>query len=519
MSKRTVLWSLGTLIVAVVIVIAAAVWWSLRTANLGAEEVINYRAEQVRAQADAQLEGIDREQVRTKAPVIMDKSAAELQQAVHQGELTYTELTAFYLDRIATIDQAESGVNSVTELNPKAMEQARAADIAERDERANKPLFGLSVLIKDNVNTKDMPTSAGTVALAEFTPAENAPVVDSILSNGAIVLGKAAMSEMANFMSPRMPTGYSGKQGQTHNPFAPLKFSPLGSSTGSAVSVAANMATVSIGTETSGSIIAPAAVNSVVGFKPSIGTIDAAGVIPLAATLDTVGTMGRSVSDAVALYNGSVEADKRLPMMFDADSLRGARIGFAPLGDEHVDNAVRDALSGLGAEVVEVSLDTEGIDMGFVMRNDLKFNFAEYAKRYNAPVSSLDELIDFNKQDMDRRARYGQDYLEDVNRTEAQNPQRIDEMFRLAHDRLDDLMRSRSLNAIVTLDNLGSDLACMAGAPQLTVPMGTDDTGLPHGATFIARYGDDATVADYAYAYEQATTARQIPQKYLDVLK
>lgn len=265
------------------------------------------------------------------------------------AELNYADIMAFYLDRIDTIDQAEGGLNSVASINPHAMAQARAADAAiASGGMSEDPLFGLGVLVKDNINTHDVPTTAGTMALAGFYPAVDAPVVQELTRHGAIVLGKANLSEWANFMSLRMPSGYSSFAGQTFNPFGPGTISPLGSSSGSAVAVSANLAPVALGTETTGSIVAPAAINSVVGFKPTRGTISGDGVVPLASSLDTVGPIARTVRDAAALLNASLPEGKKLSPEFTPDALRGATLAVAPMGDEQWDQRLVEVLEAAG---------------------------------------------------------------------------------------------------------------------------------------------------------------------------
>lgn len=291
------------------------------------EEYISYDKEKQKQQIEQQLNGIDIEKIREKAPIIMEKSVEQLQTAISNGELSYEELTAFYLDRILTYDTGVKGLNAVAEINPNAMEEARAHDL---DPKKGEGIFGLPVLIKDNVNTKNMPTGAGTYALKDFVPESDAKLVEELTKNGAIVLGKSNLSELANFMDSRMPSGYNAKSGQTHNPFDPITLSPKGSSSGSAVAVAANFCVFAIGTETTGSIIAPAAIQSVVGLKPTKDAISTEGVFPLSSTMDTVGTIGKSVKDAVLLYNASLsEPSKSIQPDYNAENIKGKRIGLA----------------------------------------------------------------------------------------------------------------------------------------------------------------------------------------------
>lgn len=289
------------------------------------EEVIMYDNDVIKT-IDAQLQNLPIEEIRKKEKLIMEKSIEEIQESIKKGELTYTELTAFYMDRIRSYDKAKKGLNSVMEINPNAISEAKKLD-SEKTESIN-PMYGIPVLVKDNINTKDMKTSAGTIALKDFQPSENAPVIESLIKNKAIILGKANLSELANFVDTKMPSGYSSKLGQTHNPFDPLMLTPSGSSSGSAVAVAANLSTVALGTETTGSIISPASINSIVGFKPSKGLISTEGVVPLSSTMDTVGPMTKTVKDAVAVFNASIQDEsKKINLNTDLKDLSNMRIG------------------------------------------------------------------------------------------------------------------------------------------------------------------------------------------------
>lgn len=240
----------------VLLIIGGLVWLLLKSITPAKEEYIRYNSK-VTQQIDQQLKEFKLADIRAKEGLIIGKTIDEIQASVKQGDLNYTQLTAFYLDRIRRFDTGAKGVNSVLEINPAAIAQAKLADASSVNRDG---LHGIPVLVKDNINTKDMPTSAGAFALKDFRPAEDAPVVSNLLKNGAIVLGKANLSELANYMAMRMPSGYSSKGGQTHNPINPIVISPSGSSSGSAAAVAADLAPIALGTETTGSLVSPAAV-------------------------------------------------------------------------------------------------------------------------------------------------------------------------------------------------------------------------------------------------------------------
>ena len=456
------------------------------------EERISYDKDQQVALIDSQLAGIDLEKVRAKKDLIMEKPIEDLHAAISKGDLTYEELTAFYLDRIKTYDAGEKGINAVAAINPKAIEEARTLDASSATPAGMR---GIPVLVKDNVNTNTMPTSGGTYALKDFTPKDDADVVTALTNSGAIILGKSNLSELANFMDTKMPSGYSSKAGQTHNPFDPLNLSPEGSSSGSGAAVAANFSAAAIGTETTGSIIAPAAIHSIVGFKPTKDAISTAGVIPLSSTMDTVGTMAKSVKDAAVLYNASAsDASKAASEQLDAGFLKGKRIGI--VGDDP-----QQAL----ARKIE-----------YIINQDFKNDLDRYLQTYQAPVKSLSDLVAFNQKDPSRRAKYGQDLLEDANEVTEFDKAKVEAMVKTAQSRIDDLLRDEKLDALVFYDNEGVLVPATAGYPELTVPAGVSDEGAPRGATFVAGRNEDEKLLNIAYSFEQKTAARAIPENYLN---
>lgn len=297
---------------------------------------------------DKQLQGIDRTALRAKSDLIMEQSISQLQSAISRGQLSYADLTAFYLDRIETFHSAKTNLAAVISINPQAMAEARALDASPESDRP--ALSGIPVLLKDNINTKTMPTSGGTLALKDFYPSDDAGLVKQLQSQGAIILGKTNLSELANFISDKLPDGFSARGSQTLNPFDPGQLSPLGSSSGSAAAVAANLSAIALGTETTGSIIAPAHIRSLVGYKPSHGLLSTEGILPLASSMDSPGPLAKSVEDARILVNGLVAADQQIPQPDKAD-LTGRRIGLWP--GEH-SQALRQALLQAGAEVIDL---------------------------------------------------------------------------------------------------------------------------------------------------------------------
>lgn len=472
---------------------------------------ISYDKETQISAIDAQLKGLDMEKIRDKKDLIMEKSIDEIQGSIAKGDLTYVELTAFYLDRIKTYDAGEKGINAVMEINPNAIKEAENRD---KEEGSKSGIYGMPVLLKDNINTKDMSTSGGTYALKDFVPSDNAVVTDQLIKNGAIILGKSNMAELANYMDLNMPNGYSSKAGQTLNPFDPTNLSPEGSSSGSGAAVAANFSVVAIGTETTGSIIAPAAIHSIVGFKPSLGAISTEGVIPLSSTMDCVGPMAKNVMDAAILFNASVsDEEKKVSLDLDKDYLTGKRIGVIN-GDK--DKELTKHLKEAGAEVVPVEWKEEGIDTEYMLKQDFKRDLNGYLMKYGAPVDSLSALIAFNKEDPDRRAKYGQSSIEDAEKAQIDDGSKVQEMVKLARDQIDKLMADNTLDAIAFTDSEGVLLPATAGYPEITVPLGGAEDGTPKGITFVAKGGEDEKLLNIAYSFEQKTKARLIPKKYLE---
>lgn len=506
LKKILVLISIGVLI------FGGIMFFLIRSLMPEREEYIAYNKQSQIDNINLQLEGIDLEKIRNKKSLIMEKTITEIQDAVKRGELTYEELTAFYLDRIKTYDAVEKGINSVGEINPKAIEQARLLDKTKR----NSPVYGIPVLIKDNINTNDMATSGGTYGLKDFIPKENSDIVKELISNGAIILGKSNLSELANFMANKMPSGYSSKFGQTHNPFNPIELSPQGSSSGSGAAVAANFSAIAIGSETTGSIIAPAGIHSIVGYKPTKDLISTKGVIPLSPTMDTLGPMGKTVEDVAILFNAAIKDNKdKIELPFTLENLKGKRIGVKGTKD----SKLVEKLEKAGAEIVFIELDENEIDNGYIIDQEFRTSLDNYLKTYDAPINSLSNLIEYNKEDMPRRAKYGQNLIETAQKTKIDNGEKLEKMVKTAKNRLEELINENKLDAISFVDNEGVILPAVAGYPVITVPMGFAEENTPQGATFTGKANEDKKLLEIAHAFEKVTNERKIPQKYYENIK
>ncbi len=479
-----------------------------------------------------------------------------LQRLMQNGELTSEELTAYYLERIESIDRRGPALNSIIEINPEALDIARALDEERQASGPRGSMHGIPVVLKANIDTADqMTTTAGSLALAGHRPSEDAFVVKQMRAAGAVILAKANLSEWANFRSTESSSGWSSIGGQTNNPYGSGR-NPCGSSSGSAVAVAASLTSVAVGTETNGSVVCPASVNGIVGIKPTLGLISRSGIIPIAHSQDTAGPMGRTVEDAAILLAAMIGPDPADPLAdifpktvpsfaanLSKDSLRGARIGVfrghsGAGNDVRVDQIVAntiETLKSLGAEVVDpVEIDKEG--MGSASRTVLYYEFKAdlnaYLESSGAPLKSMADIIAFNNANADTvMPFFGQErmlsaqamgplsdseYLEALARSKEISQSGIDGA--LAEYNLDALIAPTRGPAWMT-DNVSGDhssgissssLAAISGYASITLPAG-DVLGLPIGISLIGAEFSDATLIQFAYALEQAGYTRQPP--------
>ena len=486
-----------------------------------------------------------------------NRTLGELSRMLEAGQVTSESLVRYYIDRIERIDQRDGSTHAILEVNPDALELARQRDNARTAGRSAGPLDGIPVLVKDNIDTADaMLTTAGSWALADSRPAKDAFLVTRLREAGAVLLGKANLSEWANIRSSRSVSGWSGRGGLTRNPHA-LDRSASGSSSGSGAAVAADFCAAAIGTETNGSIIAPAATNGVVGFKPTVGLVSRAGIVPISHSQDTAGPMTRSVEDAALMLNAlaapdpedSATADARRPADYtehlDASALKGARIGVArdafgqhPAVLEAAQEALK-VLQDLGATVVDpVALEStrdlrrDGFE---VLLWELKNDMAAYLEtRSQGSPRTLADLIAFNTANAaSEMPFFGQEIFVQA---EGKGPL-TDEAYVKAletiqratrEDGIDAALSKHRLDALVapssslawSIDLVNGDgrdggpttpwYPAIAGYPHITVPMG-NVFGLPIGLSFYAGAWQEARLIELAYAFEQATQARTVP--------
>ena len=475
-----------------------------------------------------------------------------LQARLASGEISSRQLVEAYLERIETIDRHGPTLRSVLEVNPDALEIAEALDRERAQGRVRGPLHGVPILVKDNIDTVDrMQTTAGSLALLGARVAADAPVVARLRGAGAVLLGKANLSEWAKFRSSRPSSGWSGRGRQTRNPYV-LDRSPGGSSSGSGVAVSANLCMAALGSETDGSIMSPSSNNGVVGIKPTVGLTSGRGVIPISHTQDVVGPHARTVADAAAVLSAIAESGEDYRANLDAGALKGARIGVARKFhtglSEHSDRVFEHAVTVLragGAELLDdleipgqTELranfeDTNQRAEGLVMQFEIKADMASYlATRPDATVKSLADLIRFNQEHADQEMPYFRQELFEA--AEARGPL-SDPLYRRALEHnlafargFAALFAERRLDALVAPTNapawvidllngdrsLGgsSQAAAVGGFPLVTVPAGFALDRLPIGLTFMGPPRAEATLVKLAYAFEQANPVRRPPR-------
>lgn len=470
---------------------------------------------------------------------LLEITVADLRSKMRSGELSAVKLVERYTERIKRIDPK---ILSVVEINPDAVRIAEKLDRERKNGKTRSPLHGIPILIKDNIETADgMKTTAGSLALLDApVPVRDAFVVERLRKAGVVILGKTNLSEWANFRSTKSISGWSGRGGQTNNPYI-LDKNPCGSSAGTGAAISANLAVIGIGTETNGSIICPSLRCGLVGIKPTLGLVSRSGIIPIADTQDTAGPMARNVSDAAVLLGIMIGKDKRDPVtaaagkngkkdytaFLDKVGLRGARIGVAR---QFIDNKTPGGklaeqnlavLKDLGAIMIDVSFP---VVQGFsdMQREVLLYEFKEGLNKYlagrGAKYKTLADLIKFNEDNKEKEMPiFGQElFLEAEKRGEATK-----DAYLKAFQTIKKTTRQDGIDAAIAKEKLDAicapaggstwSIAAIAGYPYITVPAGFID-GLPAGMGFFGGAFSEAALIKYAYAFEQATRKREAPK-------
>lgn len=471
-------------------------------------------------------------------PFIFEKTIPEIQQAVAQGQLTYEELVLFYLSRIKKYDRNNDlSLNSIIALNPKVLDQARELDENRGDDLDPYSIYGMPILLKDNINAADMPTTAGAVVF-EDNDTGDAFITQKLKEHGALILGKANLSEWAYFFCGDCPSGYSAVGGQTLNPYGRKIHDTGGSSSGSGVAMAANFAVAAVGSETSGSILSPSSSNSVVGLKPTIGLLSRGGIIPISSTLDTPGPMTRSVIDnaillqamtgldeddaaAVNLKAASTDYVNGLKDIEASAYLSEKRLGYYTNYDDTLYLKAVEALRKAGATLIpierpEVDLPQFTRVLNLDMQKDLQAYIANYGSK-NLAVKDLKGITGFNKKDSLIRMPYGQKLLYGVLADSASAEEFTaikDTLERNGRRFFDEPMKDNDLDAVLSINNYMAGYAAVAKYPAITVPMGYQEDNRPMGLTFIAPTLSEARLLELAYAYEQISNMRKTPTDF-----
>jgi amidase len=487
---------------------------------------------------------------------LTEYTISKLQEKYDNNELTITEVVQMYLDRIEQIDKNGPTLNSIIMINPDAIEIAKQLDLELHNGNKRGPLHGIPIVLKDNIDTHDkMPTTAGSRALAKSFPDQDSYVAKKLREAGAVILGKANLSEWANFRGEMSTSGWSGVGGQTKNPYD-IQRNPCGSSSGSAVAVSANLTMLAIGTETNGSIVCPSHANGVVGIKPTVGLVSRSGIIPISFTQDIAGPMARTVTDAaicLGALTGIDESDAKsieskgefyndYTQFLNPNGINGKRIGIytAPMGMNYkVDTLFMIAIQFFkdnGAEMIEIDqigAPVTGGNSFQVMLHEYKDGLNNYFASLgdDAPIKSVDELIAFNANDSVELMHFNQKYLEMANDMEGMDSDAYKKALEglvkgAREDGLDKVLKENNLDAIIAPTGspawytdwvngdsfqLGSSSpAAQAGYPNITVPMGFIGD-LPVGMSIFGAAWSEPVLIEIAYSYEQGTMHRKAP--------
>lgn len=488
------------------------------------------------------------------ALAVQEKSVDELRTLLATRKISSVALVEAYLERIRMLDGAGPTLRSVIAVSPDALDQARASDRRQLTRKVPGLLEGIPVLIKDNIETSELPTTAGSLALKDNRTGRDSPLVALLRREGAIILGKTNLSEWANIRSSNSMSGWSAVGGLVRNPYA-LDRSACGSSSGSGAAVAASLAAVAVGTETDGSVVCPSAMNGLVGLKPTLGMVSRTHVVPISHSQDTPGPMGRSVRDVALLFSAMIGSDPADPATAQADehrrnyaeglradALKGKRIGYwrpemrADLGKAF--DAALDRLRAAGATLVEVKMPKlEGLgDAEFlVLKAELKADLDAYLATTPAAVKTrtLEQVIAFNEAHKSAEMPFfGQEIFVEAAKTKGLD----DPEYRVARGKslqlaklgLDEMMKAAGAELLVTptygtpwlsdpahgdqfTGPSASELPAVSGYPHLTVPIGLV-AGLPAGLSFIGPAWSDGALLQAGYAYEQAAKARVAPR-------
>lgn len=479
------------------------------------------------------MDGFGDEEYYNLHPLIYERSIPEIQSSISSDKLNYEQLTKWYLHRILKFEtDSLLSLNAIISINPKAVAEAKQCD---KDKKNEHPIYGMPVLLKDNIGTNHMKTTAGAYALKD-NMTDAAFISNQITSKGGIILAKVNLSEWAYYFCTGCPLGYSAIGGQSLNPYGSGVFETGGSSAGSGISMAANYGAVAVGTETSGSILSPSSQNSLVGLKPTIGLLSRSGIVPISSTLDTPGPMTKNVVDNAILLSAMVGKDSKDAATAKAPSdidylndLQNANFDQLRFGviknflEDSIYNLTVEKISNTSATTIEFTPGEISFP-GFItfLNGDMIRDLPEYMEDYasaNTSLRTIKDIVEYNLEDTLIRAPYGQQLFEGM----ANDTTSEEEFLNLKSDYkekavafFEEAFEENKLDAILSINNYSAGQAAMAQYPCLTVPMGYRENGEPRNLTFIARPFEEHKLLKMAAAFEKEFDIRKPPTKYND---
>lgn len=464
--------------------------------------------------------------------LILEQDILTIQSHITEKKLTYEELVLFYLYRIYHYEtNPTTYLNAIISLNPNILKEARIKD-TYRNQKKTHPLYGIPILLKDNIDAAPMATTAGASALEKNHPLQDAFIVKQLKNKGALILGKVNLSEWAYYFCQSCPLGYSALGGQTLNPYGRKIFETGGSSSGSGVAVAANYAVAAIGTETSGSILSPSGKNSVVGLKPTVGALSRSGIIPISSSMDTAGPMTKNVLDNAILMDALLGQDQTdassysaAPINYqilDTVSLRGKRLGLNQNFES--DSLMQQAIALMkknGAQIIpfdppKINLNNFRILLDIDMRSDLPHYLNTYAHP-EITIDSVADIIAFNETNKRLHAPYGQGIFHRIaaeKRVQQDFSKEKKELMQKAKFYFETILKQYDLDAFLSINNYSARNAAAAHYPALGVPMGYMNSGEPKNITFIAPSGNEQLLLNLGAAFERLSHSRKLPTDF-----
>ena len=476
------------------------------------------------------LESYDTSYHNSIKDLIINQNISSIQSHISEGKFNYEDLVKFYLYRIYKFEMDKDlYLNSIVSLNPEIINEAKELD---RNNNPDNLLYGIPILVKDNINVEGMVTSAGASVFKDNFIDTNARVIKNLKINNALILGKLNMSEWAYYFCRPCPVGYSSLGGQTLNPYGRKVFESGGSSSGSGVSIAANFAVASIGSETSGSILSPSSKNSLVGLKPTIGSISRSGIVPISSFFDTSGPMTTNVYDNAILYNSMIGYDDKDKLSYKANKIDLEEMkSFDPknivIGISS--NILKDSLIAIALD----DLKTIGISNAIynpekyslpsfrsILTSDMKRDLPKYISDYankDIQVYNVTDIVEFNNKDTLTHAPYGQYIFNEIKEDKVSDLE-LEQMKintkSQATNYLNKIMTNNDFDIFISVDNSMAGIAAAAHFPALTIPMGYRSDGQPSNITFIAKSKNEQLLYNIAYKYENQSKRRVTPKKY-----